>query len=347
MEVTMKKRRNRLLSLICILSFALGMWVPQQTFAAVSTTFQSVNDANGYYHFKNSQNEHFFYAIDLKKGATQYDYSKNQLTVVENYKLLPQTPLLSKDKKIIDVKLDTYWYHSQLTLKKDSKGLLQVAVGNGKKTAVFHSAKKFNSLKALDTYAKDLTKKTTSLKSVQRVPDPDKNTHPIVTIEMISGQKIKIELYPKIAPNSVNNFIALIQSHFYDGLTFHRIIENFMIQGGCPKGTGTGGPGYTIPGEFDENGFTNSLSHTRGVLSMARAQDPNSAGSQFFIVHKDATFLDGKYAAFGKVIEGLEIVDQLAAVETDSSDKPTEIQQIKSMTVDTKGLPYLQPVKQE
>lgn len=170
-------------------------------------------------------------------------------------------------------------------------------------------------------------------------------SNPIVTITMQNGDIIKAELYPDIAPNTVNNFISLIKKDFYDGLIFHRIINGFMIQGGCPEGTGMGGPGYCIKGEFAQNGFKNDLSHTPGVLSMARAMHPDSAGSQFFIMHKAASYLDGAYAAFGKVTEGLEIVNKLAEVDTDYSDRPLEDQVISSITVDTLGVDYPEPEK--
>ncbi|MDD6490086.1 MAG: peptidylprolyl isomerase, partial [Clostridia bacterium] len=150
--------------------------------------------------------------------------------------------------------------------------------------------------------------------------------NPVVTITMENGDIIKAELYPEIAPNTVNNFISLINKKFYDGLTFHRVIYGFMIQGGCPEGTGTGGPGYHIKGEFSHNGFENNLKHTEGVLSMARAMNPNSAGSQFFIMHKNAPHLDGEYAAFGKVIEGMDIVNNIAECDTDFGDKPLDPQ---------------------
>ena len=169
--------------------------------------------------------------------------------------------------------------------------------------------------------------------------------NPIVTFEMQDGKIIKAELYPEIAPESVNNFISLIESGFYNGLTFHRVIYNFMIQGGCPNGNGMGGPGYRIKGEFLQNGFVNNLKHTRGVLSMARSSMPNSAGSQFFIMHKDAPHLDGAYAAFGKVIEGIEVVDEIAECDTDFSDKPLDPQIMKSVTVETFGQDYPQPEK--
>ncbi len=155
----------------------------------------------------------------------------------------------------------------------------------------------------------------------------------MVVIEMENGKKIKIELYPEIAPISCENFEKLVKSGFYDGLTFHRVISGFMIQGGCPQGNGTGGPGWHIKGEFSANGVKNDLRHTRGVLSMARAQDPNSAGSQFFIMHDDAPYLDGQYAAFGKVIEGMDIVDEIATVDTDFRDKPITPQVMKKVTI--------------
>ena len=167
--------------------------------------------------------------------------------------------------------------------------------------------------------------------------------NPIVTITMKNGDVIKAELYPEIAPTSVNNFISLINKKFYDGLIFHRVIKGFMIQGGCPDGTGMGGPGYSIRGEFAMNGFENSLKHTEGVLSMARAQHPDSAGSQFFIMHKNAPHLDGSYAAFGKVIEGMDVVNKIAETTTDYSDRPLEPQMIKSMTVETFGVDYPEP----
>lgn len=167
--------------------------------------------------------------------------------------------------------------------------------------------------------------------------------NPIVTITMENGDIMKAELYPETAPNTVNNFISLVRKGFYDGLGFHRIISGFMIQGGDPAGNGTGGPGYSIRGEFSGNGFRNDLSHEPGVLSMARASDPDSAGSQFFIMHKSADYLDGQYAAFGKIIEGMDVVNKIAEVPTDWSDRPTEPQVIKSMTVDTLGVDYPEP----
>ncbi|HOH87335.1 peptidylprolyl isomerase [Ruminococcus sp.] len=156
----------------------------------------------------------------------------------------------------------------------------------------------------------------------------------MVIIEMENGKKIKIKLYPDIAPISCENFEKLVKQGFYDGLTFHRVIPGFMIQGGCPNGTGTGGPGWTIKGEFSSNGVKNDLKHTRGVLSMARSMMPNSAGSQFFIMHDDAPHLDGNYAAFGKVVEGMEVVDEIAECETDYSDKPTTPQVMKKVTIE-------------
>lgn len=156
----------------------------------------------------------------------------------------------------------------------------------------------------------------------------------MVIIEMENGKKIKLELYPDIAPISCENFEKLVKQGFYDGLTFHRVIPGFMIQGGCPNGTGTGGPGWHIKGEFSSNGVKNDLKHTRGVLSMARAQDPDSAGSQFFIMHEDAPYLDGQYAAFGKVVEGIEVVDEIAAAATDFRDKPLETQVMKKVTIE-------------
>ena len=169
--------------------------------------------------------------------------------------------------------------------------------------------------------------------------------NPIVTIEMENGGIIKAELYPAGAPNTVNNFISLVNSGYYNGLTFHRVIYNFMIQGGCPEGTGRGGPGYHIKGEFAQNGFRNDIKHTAGVLSMARAMFPDSAGSQFFIMHKDAPHLDGAYAAFGKVIEGMDVVNEIAACDTDFSDKPLDPQIMQSVTVDTFGVTYPEPEK--
>jgi len=157
--------------------------------------------------------------------------------------------------------------------------------------------------------------------------------NPIITIQMKSGGIMKAELYPEIAPETVKNFVDLAAKGFYNGLIFHRVIPGFMIQGGDPQGTGMGGPGYTIKGEFSANGFKNDLKHTRGVLSMARAMDPNSAGSQFFIMHEDSPHLDGQYAAFGKLIEGIEVVDEIASVRTDYNDRPLEPQQIEFMTV--------------
>ena len=167
--------------------------------------------------------------------------------------------------------------------------------------------------------------------------------NPIVTITMEDGEIIKAELYPEVAPNTVNNFIDLINRGFYDGLIFHRVIPGFMIQGGCPEGNGMGGPGYSIKGEFSRNGFKNELKHTKGVLSMARTMDPNSAGSQFFIMVEDAPHLDDQYASFGKVIEGMKVVDKIVNAKTDYSDRPYEDQVIKSMTVETFGETYSEP----
>lgn len=168
-------------------------------------------------------------------------------------------------------------------------------------------------------------------------------SNPVVTITMENGDVMKAELYPEVAPNTVNNFISLAKKGFYDGLIFHRVISGFMIQGGCPDGTGTGGPGYRIKGEFSQNGFTNDLKHKPGVLSMARSMSPDSAGSQFFIMHKRAPHLDGAYAAFGQIIEGMDIVDKIADVRTDYSDRPMKEQKIQSMTVDTFGEDYPEP----
>ena len=167
--------------------------------------------------------------------------------------------------------------------------------------------------------------------------------NPVVTIEMENGGVIKAELYPEIAPNTVNNFISLINKGFYDGVIFHRVIPGFMIQGGDPEGSGMGGPGYCIKGEFTGNGFTNDLKHTRGVLSMARTMRPNSAGSQFFIMHEKAPHLDKQYAGFGKVIEGMEVVDAIAAAKCDYNDMPLEPQRMKKVTVETFGTEYPEP----
>ena len=168
-------------------------------------------------------------------------------------------------------------------------------------------------------------------------------SNPVVTITMENGDVMKAELYPDKAPNTVNNFISLVSRGFYDGLIFHRVISGFMIQGGDPEGNGTGGPGYSIRGEFISNGFHNDLSHTEGVLSMARAMDPDSAGSQFFIMHKAAPYLDGQYAAFGKITEGGDVVDKIASVRTDYMDRPVEEQKIRSITVETFGTDYTEP----
>ena len=169
--------------------------------------------------------------------------------------------------------------------------------------------------------------------------------NPIVTFTMENGDVMKAELYPEMAPVSVNNCISVIQKHFYDGLIFHRVIKGFMIQGGDPEGSGMGGPGYSIRGEFAQNGFPNDLKHTPGVLSMARSMHPDSAGSQFFLMHKTSPHLDGAYAAFGKVIEGLDVVDKIAETATDYSDRPLEDQVMKTVTVDTFGVDYPEPEK--
>ena len=168
--------------------------------------------------------------------------------------------------------------------------------------------------------------------------------NPVVTFTMQGGKTFKAELYPDKAPNTVNNFISLVRNHFYDGLTFHLVIEGFMIQGGDPAGNGTGGPGYTIKGEFRSNGYpANDIKHLRGVLSMARSMMPDSAGSQFFIMHRNAAHLDGQYAAFGKVTEGMEVVDSIAVVDTDMRDRPLQPQVIETVTVETFGEEYPEP----
>ena len=169
--------------------------------------------------------------------------------------------------------------------------------------------------------------------------------NPIVTFEMADGKTFRAELYPDVAPNTVNNFISLVRKGFYDGIIFHRVIAGFMIQGGDPDGIGTGGPGYHIKGEFSANGVKNALRHTRGVLSMARAGHPDSAGSQFFVMHADADYLDGQYAAFGKVTEGMETVDAIAKTPTDFSDRPKTEQRMKKVTVETFGVEYPEPVR--
>lgn len=169
--------------------------------------------------------------------------------------------------------------------------------------------------------------------------------NPIVTFEMENGDIIKAELYPEVAPNTVNNFISLVKKGYYDGLIFHRVICGFMIQGGCPNGTGMGGPGYQIAGEFLQNGFPNTLKHEPGVLSMARAMHPDSAGSQFFIMHHTSPHLDGAYAAFGKVTEGMDVVNKIAETQTDYSDRPFVPQRMKQVTVDTQGVEYAEPEK--
>lgn len=164
--------------------------------------------------------------------------------------------------------------------------------------------------------------------------------NPIVTIEMENGKKIVAELYPHISPNTVKNFVSLVEKGYYDGIIFHRVIENFMIQGGCPDGTGMGGPGHSIKGEFKSNGFTNNLKHEAGVLSMARTNMPNSAGSQFFIMHKNSPHLDGQYASFGRVIEGMDVVNEIATTKTDFNDRPKTPQVMKKVTVETFGVDY-------
>lgn len=169
------------------------------------------------------------------------------------------------------------------------------------------------------------------------------NQNPIVTFTMENGDVMKAELYPDVAPNTVNNFISLVKKGFYDGLIFHRVIAGFMIQGGDPEGSGMGGPGYSIKGEFNYNGVENNLKHSRGVLSMARAQHPDSAGSQFFIMHADAPHLDGQYAAFGKLVEGEDVLDNIASIDTDWSDRPRTPQVMKTVTVDTFGVDYAEP----
>ena len=168
---------------------------------------------------------------------------------------------------------------------------------------------------------------------------------PIVTIEMENGDVMKAELYPEIAPNTVNNFISLINKGYYDGVIFHRVIRGFMLQGGDPDGTGMGGPGYSIKGEFTHNGFKNDLKHEAGVLSMARTMFPDSAGSQFFIMHQTSPHLDGDYAAFGKVIEGMDVVNKIAETDTDYSDRPLNVQRMKKVTVETFGVEYPEPEK--
>jgi peptidyl-prolyl cis-trans isomerase B (cyclophilin B) len=169
--------------------------------------------------------------------------------------------------------------------------------------------------------------------------------NPVVKIEMENGEQIKVELYPDKAPNTVNNFISLVRKGFYDGLIFHRVIRGFMIQGGCPEGSGMGGPGYSIKGEFSMNSFNNDVKHTKGVISMARASNPNSAGSQFFIMHKDSPHLDRQYAAFGKVIEGFEEVERIANTATNHMDRPLEDERIKEVTVELFGEEYEEPEK--
>ncbi|RLL45441.1 peptidylprolyl isomerase [Oceanobacillus piezotolerans] len=178
-------------------------------------------------------------------------------------------------------------------------------------------------------------------------PEEHTGENPVVTITMENDEQIVLELYPDVAPNTVANFVSLVEEGYYDGLTFHRVIPDFMIQGGDPKGDGTGGPGYAIKGEFSSNGFENDLAHERGVISMARSMDPDSAGSQFFIMHQDSPHLDGEYAAFGRVTEGMETVDQIVSVERDGMDKPLEDQVMKKVEVDTKGENFPEPEKME
>ena len=197
-----------------------------------------------------------------------------------------------------------------------------------------------NSSVSNDSNSKSITDESTEDNSTESTENL-----PIATIEVEGYGIIKAELYPEIAPNTVNNFIYLANSGFYDNLTFHRVIKDFMIQGGDPNGNGTGGPGYSIEGEFTSNGIANSLKHTEGVLSMARAQDPNSAGSQFFIMTKAASHLDGEYASFGKVINGMDVGHEIENVKTGSNDKPKEDIVIKSINVDTKGVDYPEPEK--
>lgn len=182
--------------------------------------------------------------------------------------------------------------------------------------------------------------------SSEKREDYSSPDNPIVTITMEDEEKVLVELYPSVAPNTVANFITLAEKGFYDGLVFHRVIPDFMIQGGDPDGNGGGGPGYTIKGEFTENGFLNNLRHERGVISMARKNDPNSAGSQFFIMVKESPHLDKKYAAFGKVIEGMETVDEIVSTKRDGADKPLEDQKMKSVEVDTKGKDFPEPIVQ-
>ncbi|MGL5439298.1 MAG: peptidylprolyl isomerase [Filifactoraceae bacterium] len=170
-------------------------------------------------------------------------------------------------------------------------------------------------------------------------------TNPVVNLEIERRGLIKIELYPDIAPNTVNNFLSLVKKGYYDGLTFHRVIKGFMIQGGCPNGTGVGGPGYSIKGEFSSNGHPNKLKHEPGVISMARAMDPNSAGSQFFLMTSDSPHLDGQYAAFGKIVEGIEIAMDIEKVKTGFGDKPKEVEKIAKATLDTFGVEYPEPEK--
>lgn len=184
-----------------------------------------------------------------------------------------------------------------------------------------------------------------NVQSSDNIPQSEEVPNPMVTIHMESGGEIELELYPDIAPNTVRNFLSLARSGFYEGTIFHRVIPGFMIQGGDPQGTGRGGPGYSIRGEFRSNGFPNDLKHERGVISMARTQNPNSAGSQFFIMVANAPHLDGEYAAFGRVVRGMEEVDRIVASPRDAADRPFEAQRIERMTVDEKGQEYPEPDK--
>lgn len=184
---------------------------------------------------------------------------------------------------------------------------------------------------------------TIEVLNFEKVKEYTNMANPIVTFEMENGDVMKAELYPEIAPNTVKNFVSLVNKGYYDGLSFHRVIKGFMIQGGCPDGTGMGGPGYSIKGEFSQNGFANDMVHEEGVLSMARSMSPNSAGSQFFIMHKNSPHLDGAYAAFGKITEGMDNVNKIAETATDYSDKPLEAQIMKKVTVDTAGETYEEP----
>lgn len=221
--------------------------------------------------------------------------------------------------------------------------LLVIAAGCGNKPANNNNAAGNGSSNAAGNAASPAPQKSAAA-ATEGVPSATAS-HPVVTIEMDNGGIIKAELYPEVAPNTVNNFISLIQKGFYDGTIFHRVIPGFMIQGGDPDGTGTGGPGYSIAGEFTANGFTNNLQHTQGVLSMARSQDMNSGGSQFFIMAAAYPSLDGQYAAFGKVTEGQDVVDAIVNLPRDSSDRPDQPPVMKKVTVDTLGVTYPEPEK--